>query len=118
MMTGIFPVARTLVVAGDSYYRRQLGFLRFGEYAGRLSQSARHTRHFAISNPHLPAGERNDVEGERNEVLNSLLSGAEEHEIEAGVEEADEEIDKEVEDDGFAVSVIQENFPSAVFREI
>ena len=74
-----------------------------------------HTRHVAISNPHLTEVERNDVTGERNEVFNLHLSGAEEYEFEAGVEEADDEIDKEVEDDGGVVSTVQgDNSPAAL----
>ena len=109
--TGFSPVARTLAVADNSYSRRQLGFLRFGEYAGSMA-------HFDISLPHLPAGERNDVEGDRYEVLNSYFPGAEEHEIAAGVAEVDEEIEKEVEEEADEVSAVHENFSAGFHREI
>ena len=107
VMRVIFPVARTLAVADDSYSRRQLCFLQFVEYAGSLSYSAFHTRHFVTLFPHLPTGEWNDVEGDRYEVLNSYLAGAEEHEIAAGVEEVDDEIEKEVEDEADVASAVQ-----------
>ena len=68
--------------------------------------------------PHLPAGERNDVEGDRYKPLNPNLSGAEECEITAGVAEIDDEIEKEVEDEAQVVSAVHENISAGFPREV
>ena len=111
------------MVAGASYSRRQFGFLWSGAYAGGFSLSvptaeALHAQHYAISNLHLVAGERNDVAGERNDVLNPHLAGAEEYEYEAVIEGAEEEVEKEVEDDGDMFLTVQGDYSPAALRGI
>ena len=108
----ITPPVRTLVVAGADSYRRRFGFLRFGAYSGGFSWSAptseaRHGRRLAILSLQLStgvrnhaAGEKNDIAGERNDASKSHLADAVEYEDETAVEGVEEEVEKEIEDDG------------------